>query len=305
MAEPTSGAEREIARRCGAFAGAWSLEATRPQPAELDALREIVAPGTAIYLSAVPNHSRVELVDAARGVAAAGFEPVPHVAARGFTDIGQLDDFLHDLKAAARVRRMLLIGGDLDQAGPFGQALDVIASGLLQRHGIEEIGLAGYPDGHPRIGDEELDRALRAKIEAAQAAGLAVHIATQFCFDPAVIVGWLIRLRRNGIMVPVQVGLIGPTNLPTLLRFAQRCGVRASARGLMRTGIAKALFGVARPDSILAALLQAGPEIGDIAPHFFSFGGVVRTATYAAEAAAQQFNVSNRDATPPSAAIPH
>jgi hypothetical protein len=73
----------------------------------------------------------------------------------------------------------------------------------------------------------------------------------------------------------------------------------------MRSGVAKALFGNARPDAILAALLQAGPEIGDIAPHFFSFGGVVRTATYAAEAAAQQFNVSNRDDATRSAAVPH
>ncbi len=305
MASPASRAEREIARRRDAFASEWSLEATRPTPAELEALRGIVRPGTAVYLSAVPNHSRAELVDAARGVAAAGFEPVPHVAARGFADTRQLDDFLRDLTAEARVRRVLLIGGDVAQAGPFGQALDVIAGGLLQRHGIEEIGLAGYPEGHPRVGDEELDRALRDKLQAARGAGLAAHIVTQFCFDPAIIAGWLTRLRQDGIMVPVRVGLIGPTNLPTLLRFAQRCGVRASARGLMRSGIAKALFGIARPDSILAALLQAGPEIGDIAPHFFSFGGVVRTATYAAEAAAQQFNVSNRDATAPAADIPH
>src|SRR6185295_9516324 len=97
------------------------------------------------------------VVSAVRAVRARGFEPVPHLAARGFADVTALSDFL----AAAGVRRVLLIGGDRDRpVGDFANAHAVIASGALQAAGIEEVGIAGYPDGHPRIPDAELDRAL-------------------------------------------------------------------------------------------------------------------------------------------------
>ena len=36
-------------------------------------------------------------------------------------------------------------------AGPFRSALEVIETGLLPSRGITEVGIAGYPEGHPRI----------------------------------------------------------------------------------------------------------------------------------------------------------
>jgi len=160
----------------------------------------------------------------------------------------------------------------------------VIDGGALQRHGVVEIGIAGYPDGHPRISQQDLDRALADKIEAAQTTGIAVHIVTQFCFDAAAILKWIGRLRDFGIEHPVRVGLAGPTNIATLLRYAGRCGVRASAQGLARqAGLARALFAMSAPDALLRTLAVARTErqLGDIAPHFFSFGGLARTARWA------------------------
>ena len=43
----------------------------------------------------------------------------------------------------------------------------------------------------------------------------------------AAIVAWISRLRDFGLEQPVRIGLAGPTNLATLLRYARRCGVRA------------------------------------------------------------------------------
>ena len=103
------------------------------------------------------------------------------------------------------------IGGDLAApAGPFFAAMEVIESGLLQSRGIVEVGIAAYPDGHPRLGPTELDRALAAKVEAAAETGLAVHIVTQFGFSAPAILNWIARLRDQGIDLPVRVGLAGP-----------------------------------------------------------------------------------------------
>jgi methylenetetrahydrofolate reductase (NADPH) len=263
-----------------------SLEATRPSEAEIDALAAAAAPATPIYVSAVPSRPPAEQIAIARRLHARGFEPVPHVAARNFASATALDDFLARLVEEAGVRRLLVIGGDRDApAGGFHHAIEVIESGLPQSRGIREIGIAGYPEGHPRVAAIEIDRALAAKIEAAAATGLAVHIVTQFAFSPEPILAYVARLRERGIEQPIRIGIAGPASVATLLRYAAICGVAASARALARNaGLAKHLFGASAPDAILRAL--AGAQLGDVAPHVFSFGGLGATARWTAAVAA-------------------
>jgi hypothetical protein len=67
--------------------------------------------------------------------------------------------------------------------------------------------------------------------------------------------------------------------MPGLLRYARRCGVDASLRGLM-SGAAAGLIGNVGPDRIIETLAAAG-DLGDAAPHYFSFGGAIETARYA------------------------
>src|SRR5262245_20358429 len=197
---PSDASLPDIVARIGAFMQGFSLEATRPSASDVAALAATLAPATRVYLSAIPGRPERELVDAARLVRAAGFEPVPHLAVRNFSSTGALEDFLAHAAQAAALRCVLVIAGDREQpAGPFLSAFEVIDSGLLQRYGIAEVGIAGYPDGHPRIASDTLDRALAAKVEAAEQTGLGIHIVTQFCFEAATIRRWLVRLRDLGI----------------------------------------------------------------------------------------------------------
>jgi methylenetetrahydrofolate reductase (NADPH) len=148
--------------------------------------------------------------------------------------------------------------------------------------GIEEIGVAGHPQGHPVIPAETLVRALRDKLAAARDVGLRTHIVTQFAFSAEPIIAFVRSLREEGVTVPVHIGLAGPTKLTALLRYAARCGVATSAQGLM-SGAALALARAGRigPDAILDALRRAAPALGIVAPHYFSFGGLIETARYA------------------------
>ena len=171
-------------------------------------------------------------------------------------------------------------------AGPFHTALEVIESGLLQARGIVEIAVAGYPDGQRRLGPGELDRALATKLEAAAATGLLVHIVTQFGFAAAPIRAWIGRLRDQGIDHKVRVGFAGPATLAGLLRYARICGVKASAQGLARqAGLAKPVFGLMAPDAVLRPLAEAAGTLGDIAPHFYAFGGLAAAVRWARAAA--------------------
>jgi methylenetetrahydrofolate reductase (NADPH) len=265
------------------FIRGFSLEATRPSANDIAALAGVAAGGTRVYVSAVPTRPPQEAIIAAVALRQAGFEPVPHLAVRNFATELELADFLARMNGEAGVTRALVIAGDrAEPAGGFHSAIEVIDGGALRRHGITEIGIAGYPDGHPRISQQDLDRALADKIRAAETTGMAVHVVTQFCFDPATVLRWIGRLRAFGLEHPVRVGLAGPTNLATLLRYAQRCGVRASAQGLARqAGLVRQLFAMSAPDAMVRALAEARDDIGDVALHFFSFGGLARTARWA------------------------
>ena len=130
----------------------FSTEVVRPNRSELDALSDILPPATHIFVASPPGHPHSRLVETARLVRRAGFEPIPHVAARSYGSLDALDDFVARICGEAGVTRVLVIGGDVDRpAGPFPEANAVIESDVLQRHGIQEVAISGYPDGHPKL----------------------------------------------------------------------------------------------------------------------------------------------------------
>ena len=268
----------------GSFTSSFSIEATRPNVGEIAQVADILPRATPVYFSAVPTLTPAEIVTAATALRTAGLEPVIHIAARRVASASALQDLFARLRGEADVRRLLVIGGDIEAAGPFTDALAVIQKGGLRAAGFEEIGIGAYPEGHPRIPPGRLEAALDEKIASAAAQGLRVHIVSQFSFSAERIIAWLKQLRAGGIANPVKIGLAGPTSVTALLRYAKRCGVNASLRGLM-SGAAAALVGNVGPDRILAALATVRSELGDVHPHYFSFGGLVDTARYAREKA--------------------
>ena len=288
-------AQAEAQRRVVAFMAHASFETARLAAGDLDALTGL-ARGTPVYVSAVPARPLTEQIDTVARIAAAGLEPVPHIAARGFASAAAFDRHLARLTEAS-VRRVLIIGGDqAGPTGPFHSGLEVIESGLLQARRIVEIAVAGYPDGHRRLGPTELDRALMTKLEVAAATGLLVHIVTQFGFAAGPIRAWIARLRNQGIDHKVRVGFAGPATLASLLRYARICGVTASAQALARqAGLAKPVFGLMAPDTVLRPIADAAGELGDIAPHLYSFGGLAAAVRWAAAAAAGRIVLDHAD----------
>jgi len=262
-----------------AFLVGASLELSSRNPQEIDACAGLLEPGTAVYISFPPGQTYHGTVALAARLARAGFRPVPHVAARRIASREALDDYLARAAGEAGVDSALVIGGDSDRAvGAFDSSLALLETGLFQRHGIVHIGIAGYPEGHPRIAAAALDAALAAKTALARQAGMDPSVVTQFCFDADAILSWADRTKE--LSLPVRVGLAGPASLPRLLRFAAMCGVGASLRALR-----------ASPAAITRLMVEAGPEVAlrqlarraeppVAGAHFFCFGGLVRTARW-------------------------
>jgi methylenetetrahydrofolate reductase (NADPH) len=185
----------------------------------------------------------------------------------------------HALEALAesRVREIHVIGGDSREAvGPYASAFQLLGAMSRLEHGIEEVGIGGYPEGHPLIDDEELDRALLDKQP------FASYVVTQLCFDADAILGWISDIRHRGIRLPVYVGLPGVVDRKKLLQVSLKVGVGDSARFLKKqAGLVGMLLkpGGYSPDGLVERLAPyAGDHHYDIVGlHLYTFNQVEST----------------------------
>jgi methylenetetrahydrofolate reductase (NADPH) len=277
-------------RRIAALIAASSIEISPRDPLAGEALRDLFVPGTTVFVAHPPSATWHDVVAACARLHRVGFTAVPHVAARRLASLIEASDFFERAAGEAGVAEALLIGGDPDwPAGPFRDAASLLDSGVLECHGLDRVGFAAYPEGHPHITAGALDAALDAKLAAARRHGLAPALVTQFGFEAAPIAKWIAALRARGIDCPVRLGVAGPANVATLARFAVRCGIGASMRALARghTAFARVLT-EAGPDALIAALVAGETAATAIAGlHVFTFGGVARTAEWRRHAASR------------------
>ncbi len=242
--------------------------------------------GASVYVPFAPKSRWPDTIAACEQLLAAGMKPVPHLPARSVRSPNELDEWLSALVEAGADSLMLVAGDRATPAGPYRDTPALLDSGLLAEHGLRRFGVTSYPEGHPLVGPADLDEALRRKTEYARATGSELWIVTQFVFSPAPALAWLARTRETGCTLPVRIGVPGPVALRTLIGYAVRSGVAASARALRRKpGIAR-LAGRWSPTPIAQALArhladhENGPAV-DL--HLFTFGGLTDAAEWLSE----------------------
>jgi methylenetetrahydrofolate reductase (NADPH) len=269
-------------QRAVALIGDCSIELSPRDELAGEPLRKLLTAGTTVFVNHPASVTHHDIVAACARLRCAGFVPVPHVAARRLASFTQASDFLQRAVGEAGVNRILLIGGDDSPVGPFRAGLDLLATGVVERHGIAHVAFGGYPEGHPSIDPPTLDAALQAKVALARQGGLGVSLVTQFGFEAQPILSWIATQRGHGINCPVHVGIAGPASVATLAKFAIRCGIGASLRALARGHTAFARIMVeAGPDGLIRELVADAGEDAPIAGlHVFTFGGVRRTAEW-------------------------
>jgi methylenetetrahydrofolate reductase (NADPH) len=251
---------------------------------QLAQLRDHFAAGTEITITFLPGDNYRHNVETARALRGAGFNPVPHIAAREMASRDMLDDFLARLRGEADVTRVLLIAGDVVAAkGPFRSSLDIGGSGLIEAHGIRTVSVAGHPEGHPYLEAADAFKVLETWRDWATRSAIRIDVMTQFCFESAPILGWIDALDRRGIDLPVIIGLAGPATPATLTKFALRCGIGNSMRALRgQIGRLGRLLTDTGPDDVMAGL-RAAPQAATamIAGfHLFPFGGLRKAADW-------------------------
>lgn len=210
----------------------------------------------------------------------AGYEIVPHIAARYVRDEDHLADIV-DLLAEAGVTDIFVPGGDREEPiGEFESSFDLLTVLAELDHPFEDIGITGYPEGHAFLDDETLVESM-AKKEP-----YVTYIVTQLCYDPDAVVGWVEDVRERGVDLPISVGFPGVMKYQRLLQISSKVGVGDSVRFLRKTsgvfGFVKQLVGSRgkyAPDDLLDGLAPYAndPEYGLREAHIYTFNQVPDT----------------------------
>lgn len=264
----------------------WSIEVTPTGATKIESFRDCLAPGTTVNVTFLPGSDPRDTIAVAERLHNDGMRPVPHLAARSLRNADQLDELLTAFTARCGVEEVLCIGGGVDSpVGDFAATIEVLESGLIQKHGIRHIGVAGHPEGSPDISDDEVATALAAKNELAARDGLDLYIETQFCFEADIVLDWERRVRAAGNRLPIRIGIPGPATIKTLFRFAQISGIGPSMRFISKQArnVAK-LMTVQSPHLLIAGLAEGMAADRDCLIrhfHYYPFGGFARTAAYA------------------------
>jgi methylenetetrahydrofolate reductase (NADPH) len=232
-----------------------------------------------VSVTASPAKGLDATIDLAIELERSGYRAVPHLAARMVRDEQHLRELLAKL-ADAGIDRAFVVGGDELGPGAFPDALSLLTAmaelGQLPR----DIGIAAYPQGHPVIPEERLMAALAAK------ASLARSMTTQLCFDSRALASWLAARRRDGVSLPVRLGIPGVADIPRLLAISARIGVRDAGRFVRKNrGIVGQLLrsaGRYRPTALIEGLAPviADPVAEVIGLHVYTFNNVGPTVAW-------------------------
>ena len=251
---------------------------------ELEPARAVIPPGTRVHVGFTGSQDLAARASTARAVKRSGFVPIPVIAARRLRSEAMLRECLDALQAADASGSVFVVAGDPAQPeGPYPDTASVIGSGLLERYGVRQVGVAGHPGGHPAAGDKVLWSALAGKATALEQRGLGGSVVTQFGFDPALVLAWVAGLRERNISVPVRVGVPGPASVRLLLSYASRCGVGVSAHVARDYGLPLTdLAATAAPGRFIRSLASGYDALvhGEMKMHFNSFGGFAATAEW-------------------------
>lgn len=263
----------------------FSLEMTGKDIPGLDEAAPALPPGTRVNVTFLGNEDLEMRLAASAAVRAHGFVPVPHISARRLASRAQLEEFLGRLRDAGLSEHVFVVGGDpTTPEGPYASSYDVIRTGLLPEYGVRDVSIAGYPEGHPDISDAALWEAITDKSASLAEQGLTTTIITQFAFDPDPVLAWIGAVRERGIDALVRVGTPGPAGVKRLIAFATRFGIGANAMIVRKYGFSLTnLMGTAGPERFVAELgerVAADPALGDVALHFYTFGGLPATADW-------------------------
>lgn len=274
-----------------AFLNGFSIEVMPRTAAKIEDFRSILPEGTRVYVAHIEGTPIEEMVETAKRLVNDGFPVMPHFSARIIKDKLTLEEWINRYVDVGVSQALLLAGGVDNPHGDFSDSMQLLGTGLFDKHNFNRLHVAGHPEGNkdidPNGGDDAVMEALRWKTDFQNRTDAKMALATQFVFESAPVIEWANRLQSEGIDIPIHIGIAGPAKLQTMIKFSMACGVGASVRVLTRRAkdITKLVLPF-EPTQVLSELARhkaANPDFNIESVHFFPLGGINKTAEYTSE----------------------
>jgi methylenetetrahydrofolate reductase (NADPH) len=233
----------------------------------------VLEPGSYVAVTCSPSKDVKVTLDMSERLANRGFKVIPHIAARMVKNKAHLREILARLDALPIVS-IFVPGGDARKpAGEYTRAFELLRDMDEFDHKFMDIGVAGYPEGHPAVSNEVLLEDLLAK------QAYSNYLVTQMCFDADIVGNWARQIRGQGVTLPIWLGLPSVSNRASLMTTSLRIGVGNSLRYLKNHGkIAAKLLASKeyRPDDLLLDLAPylADTELNIAGHHIYCFNQV-------------------------------
>ena len=192
------------------FLGGFSLETTPFVADKISNFSDFVRSRTTIFITFLPGSDYKATITTAKKINKEGLNPAPHFAARSISSKKMLEDYIARVTGEANVKKILLVGGaGKEQIGPFPDTISLLETGIFDKYGISEIGIAGHPEGSPDIPDMEIRKALFLKNKFSETSNAKFFIVSQFCFDAVTFLYCSKRINLEGNKIPLFIGLPG------------------------------------------------------------------------------------------------
>jgi methylenetetrahydrofolate reductase (NADPH) len=253
-----------------------------PTASAEQAVLTCLPPGFTVTITASPSKGLEATLALAERLAAAGFDAVPHLAARMISGRTELEEISARLTAAG-IGTVFVPAGDADPpAGDYHGSVDLLQDLRTIGDPFAAVGVTGYPESHPSLHDDITVQAMWDKRR------FATHIVSNLTFDADLLVTWIRRMRQRGIMLPLLVGVPGPVDRAKLLAMATKIGVGESTRFLVkhrRTLTRLAAPGGFTGEQLLtrAARGLATPDANVTGLHVFTFNQIEQTEQWRQE----------------------
>lgn len=274
----------------GTILSGYSIEVMPRTAAKVERFADLLPRGTRVYIAHIEGTPIADMVTTARRLRDEGYAAMPHVPARIIKDTATLEDWVRQYRDEAGVEEALLLaGGPREPHGDLHNAMQLLETGLFDKHGFRRLHVAGHPEGNRDIDPDgstrQADEALVWKQSFSERTDADMAIVTQFFFDAKPVIRWSERLRALGITLPIHVGVAGPTKLQTLIKFAIACGVGPSLKVLQKRAMdfTKLMLPYEPLDVLgeLAAYREAHPDSAIEQVHIFPLGGITASAKWA------------------------
>ena len=280
---------KDVSNHLKLFLNNFSIEVMPRTAAKIESFNDILPKNTRIYIAHIEGVPIQEMIITAKRIQSEGFAVIPHFPARIIENKVILEDWIKAYQEEANIDQALILAGGVDKPyGIFENSMQLVETELFSKYNFKNLYFAGHPEGNKDIDPDgtkkNVNDALVWKQKMNERTDINLALTTQFCFDSKPVIKWANELNKNGINIPIHIGVAGPAKLQTLIKFSIACGVGASLKVLhKRAKDIKKLLLPFEPNEFLETLAlhkKNNPDFNITNIHFFPLGGIKTTSNW-------------------------